>query len=162
MIEAISRHFRLETWLNKFRPAKAPAKPAEAAAPAAASAASVPAVESTGAQVKFPEMIEELKKFKIKQSRFDGPKYFEWVVDTSELAKMFPVLERFLGPSFKFGGSDGQKIKEFIDKFGGVRQGQGLFFSQSDSAIFYAMIWPWSDNVSATLRIEQIPDKKII
>ena len=106
--------------------------------------------------MNFNALLKELKKLEFREKRFDSPDYLELVFTVSQLPELSPLLEGHFGRPFK---AAGEKLRggswEFLEKYGGVRQDQTLYFVEEKGAVFYAMLWPWSDRANVTAKIAE-------
>lgn len=100
----------------------------------------------------FIDLIKELKNVVFSHLRIDRDNYFEAVVAKNELLKVTACLEKFfvspILPSQLPSAS-----KKTLKQFGGIMQGQTLYFKNYDSDNVIAMLWPWSDGVHTTVKI---------
>lgn len=106
----------------------------------------------------FPQLLEEAKKTPWKEIRFDQADYLEFVIPTEHLSKVQAVLELFFGkPTKRPGEPLPEEIRDSMEKFGGVRNDQYLYLLEKDGSINYAMLWPWGDRESITVKIFTLP-----
>lgn len=105
----------------------------------------------------FPGLLEEARTLRFKEKRFDTNEFLEFVIAVSALKMLTPILDKHFGPPFKPAGKalTEPSAKEFLENFGGIRNDQTLYFLEADDFIYYAMIWPWSDGASVTIKIAQ-------
>jgi len=105
----------------------------------------------------FEDMIEGVKKCPITIIRTDSENYLEVVVRVDKLDLFYPVLEDFFGKISKPAGEDPHaSAEQLTNDFGGVRRDQTLYDREVDGVMHLAMIWPWMDNVSATIKIYRL------
>lgn len=93
-----------------------------------------------------------------KELRTATATYLEGVLLREHLPACEALLAATLGPPVKPMGQAPQlehSVKGAIDKLGGVRQDQGLFFQPGDDGqALYALLWPWgSDANRVTLKV---------
>lgn len=109
----------------------------------------------------FAKMCEEVKTLQFREKRFDSPDFFEFVIRKEQVQKLDPILRRYFGPPFKPAGEPLQgEPAEFLERVGGIRRDQTLYFLESADKIFYTMIWPWGDRVNVTVKMAQCPRSK--
>lgn len=104
--------------------------------------------------MQLAEIRKELKDISFIMVREETRDYFEAVILKSELAKLTPKLEKFLGQRI---WPSNNKLSDVIEisirEFGGVMAGQELYFYQRDNETVFAMLWPWSNGTHVTLKI---------
>lgn len=104
--------------------------------------------------MQFDEIKRGLEGVVFAELRNEGENYFEAVLVRDELAKLTAGLERLFGPAVW--PSDNKLIpqaQEAVKEFGGIRQGQVLYFWNDGKDIIFAMLWPWQDGYRTTLKI---------
>jgi hypothetical protein len=105
----------------------------------------------------FGKIRDHIKNFKLDISRADNDVYFEVVIRKEVLAEVIGALEDFFGTAAWPSGSrlsvDAEKI---IKNFGGIREGQTLFFADKGGVRMFAMLWPWQDGERITIKIGKI------
>lgn len=104
----------------------------------------------------FPELICELKKIPLDETRKEVDGYFECVIRAKELARIYPVLEKYFGLPFKPPGVDPTKeAKKHAKDLGGILKQQTLYYVENKGLSNCAMIWPWNDDACATVKLAQ-------
>lgn len=102
----------------------------------------------------FSELAAEIKKLPPDELRSDSAQLFECVFDTKSSGKLTAALEGFFGTALKPAGqSPTKELKACSDQFGGVRDNQTLYFAEREGISYCALIWPWSDETKATLKV---------
>jgi len=100
------------------------------------------------------EVKKEMKSVGLTEVRIDTADYFEAVLTKEVLAALSLKLEKIFGaaqyPSSKSLPDD---IVAMTQKFGGVREGQTLYFTKENGLSKLAMLWPWQDGQHLTLKI---------
>ena len=106
----------------------------------------------------FSELLDRLKVLPLKENRFSLKNFLEVTFNTGQEPAILEALTAFFGPPFKPAGKVMQDDDsfDFIGKFGGIRLKQTLFFKKEGEITYYAMLWPWSDQTTITLKVEQI------
>ena len=101
----------------------------------------------------FAELRQKLQSLHIKEFRFDLEDYLEFVVQTPNLVQVKKILELYFGRAVDPEAQASEEAIRFVEKFGGIRANQTLFYSSHSAATEYAMIWPWSDGTQASVKI---------
>jgi len=91
--------------------------------------------------------------------------YEEIVLFSKDLAAWNEILTEKLGPpliskeEYEIVNESEDVKKSQIDlalesaeKFGGIAEGQTLYYGICDSTVILILIWPWQDNVKVTLK----------
>lgn len=103
--------------------------------------------------MQFEELKKEIRDFGIKTVRTDENNYFEAVVTKDRLGELSQKLESEFGrPVWPSPDKLSDKAFEIVENFGGIREGQTLYFFQEKGFYIFAMLWPWSDGVNITLK----------
>src|SRR3989338_7282215 len=106
----------------------------------------------------FKELVQELKKLPLEETRNDSEEGFEFVIKKSAFKKLDPLLQSFFGKVFKDAGAKpDQEAANLTAPYGGIYENQTLYVKKDATGFFLAMIWPWGDGVLATVKI--IPHK---
>lgn len=102
----------------------------------------------------FEELIADIHKVKIEETRTSSNNFFEAVLVQDELVGLIVVLEKFFGqPAWPSKKRLPVNIKNHIREFGGIMPGQTLYFCSNDDSTVIAMLWPWTDRQHTTLKI---------
>ena len=93
-----------------------------------------------------------------KELRTATDTYLEGVILREHLPACEALLAAGLGPAAKLFGQPpklDRTVKAAVEKLGGVRQDQGLYFKPgADGQGMYALLWPWgSDANRVTLKV---------
>jgi len=98
--------------------------------------------------------LESLKKFPFEEIRKQNPEHFEGVFLTSHSDELNAILSAFFGPPIKASGEkpSGEQ-KNMTDAYGGIMKNQTLYAASHEGQSYVAMIWPWSDNTKATVKV---------
>jgi hypothetical protein len=101
----------------------------------------------------FIQLKIALKNFGLDTLRTESDYYMEAVIKKDKLTELHSKLFEYLGsiawPSDKPIPSHIQKI---ADNYGGVRDGQTLYYSQEEKEVVFALLWPWSDGEHITIK----------
>lgn len=102
----------------------------------------------------FSELAAQIKKLPPDELRSDSAELLECVFNTKSSGKLTAALEGFFGMALKPAGQNPTKeVKACSDQFGGVRNNQTLYYRTAEGASYCALIWPWSDETKATLKV---------
>ncbi len=102
----------------------------------------------------YPELLAAVKKIKLEQTRVEEDEALECVVRQERLKELAEILERFFGAAFKpTGKAPSREAQNCTADFGGIFENQTLYYLKKDNAAYYAMLWPWNDGVSVTVKI---------
>ena len=116
--------------------------------------------------MNFREFLDEVQKIKSDEVRSRTESSLELVVSKKNLEVIIPVLEAYFGHALKpEGDRPSEESDRYSKPYGGVRQGQTLYFQKDEKGFAIAMLWPWGNGLSVTVkiirgRIEEIPGKK--
>ncbi len=103
--------------------------------------------------MNFTELLEEVRKLKFQETRADRTDYFEGVVKADLIPDLNVVLQDYFGKAAKPANQSPQgKDKEISSAYGGIQKNQTLYWSD-ERAGEVAMLWPWGDGASVTLKI---------
>ena len=102
----------------------------------------------------YQTFLAELKTIPCQELRSEKPEFFEMVVKKDVLDQITAILERFFGPAMKPAGKDpSAEARKKAVTCGGIRKEQTLYFAEKDGYAFIAALWPWSNEISITLKI---------
>lgn len=97
---------------------------------------------------------EEINKFILKEVRGSSAQTFEFIISANYLDDLHKTLEGFFGPPLKPSErKPTRQEKNQADPYGGIRIGQTLFYRAEGNAFSIALIWPWGNGESATVKI---------
>lgn len=107
--------------------------------------------------MEFIEIKADMKNLDFDMTRNDSDDYFEAVIKKSNLAKLVEVLEKKFGlPAWPSRNKLSKDIEMIVKKFGGLRNGQTLYFLMKEGRSLFAMLWPWQDNERVTVKIGRV------
>ena len=105
----------------------------------------------------FVDLRKSIDPLRKKEYRFDLGDYLEFVISAADIDLVTAVLEQFFGrPAKPVGAWPSEELASSVEKFGGIRPDQTLYLYQQNGTLCYAMIWPWADKNSATVRISNV------
>lgn len=108
-------------------------------------------------EMEFDKLKTEIKNVGFDMTRSDNEDYFEAVIKKARLEELARVLESNFGPPawpsrLKLSKEAGNALKNF----GGIRNGQTLYFSNNGAHQIFAMLWPWQDNERVTIKMGKV------
>ena len=102
----------------------------------------------------FSSFLETVKEIQCQEKRTLTADYVEVVVTKANWESMAKVLETFFGLPLKPEGQKPSRDAENCAKaYGGVRQNQTLYFQKNETGSYAALLWPWGNGTSVTLKI---------
>ena len=102
----------------------------------------------------FAELLQEVKKLPFEEKRVESRLYLEFVMQVDILDKLHPILKRYFGHAMKSAGEKvHQEAFDCMEYFGGIRSDQTLYYAERDGFFDYAVVWPWADQSSVTVKI---------
>lgn len=102
----------------------------------------------------FEELLEKFRNIKCEETRAHQDHYCEVVVSTATLPSAVSILQSYFGSPLKPAGTKPSKEAEsHANPYGGVMGNQTLYFHQSETTRELALLWPWENGTSVTLKI---------
>lgn len=102
----------------------------------------------------FEQLIEKIRGISLQEIRSMEAHYVEVVAAKSEMARIAPALESFFGLPVKPEGKDpSADAKKAAEPYGGIWKNQTMYFLQNGEGKSAAMLWPWGDGETVTLKI---------
>jgi len=102
----------------------------------------------------WDEMASAVKKAKLIEMRGQKEKYLEVVVAVADLAPVTDLFNAYFGAPFKaMGERPSAEADGYAGPFGGVQTGQMLYIRKAESCVHGALLWPWGDGTSVTVKI---------
>ena len=100
------------------------------------------------------DLIQNLKQIPISEVRTETADRFECVLENNNLKSLIPKLDEFFGlPKKPAGTKASGEIADLASDFGGVLHNQTLYYTVKNGTTHLAMIWPWSDGTTSTVKI---------
>jgi hypothetical protein len=107
-----------------------------------------------GLLMTWDELACEVKKAKLIEMRGQKDKYLEVVVAVADLKPMTDLFDSYFGSPLKPEGERASaEAARYADPFGGVQMRQILYVREIEKAVHGALLWPWADGVSVTVKI---------
>lgn len=102
----------------------------------------------------FSELKKQVQGISFGEIRVDADNCFEAVTTTKDMGTLTSLIEQFLGPPvFPSLTPLSSAMQTAIQNYGGISNGQTLYYlCQGNSAVF-AMFWPWGDKFHVTLKL---------
>jgi len=102
----------------------------------------------------FEELLKDVARIKCDEKRSMTADCCEVVVSTGESKKLNEVLSSYFGPPQKMrGGNFSSEARQHAELYGGVRSGQTMYFRKLETGLELALLWPWSNGMSLTVKI---------
>lgn len=106
----------------------------------------------------FDDLLAALGKMKCEENRAHQDHYCEVVVSAAVLPSAISLLEAYFGLPLKpAGAKPSREAASHADRYGGVMGNQTLYFRQSENTRELALLWPWANGTSVTLKIIRRP-----
>jgi len=107
--------------------------------------------------MEFERLKTSIKSVGFESARKENDAYLELVIIRKQLSNLLVTLDGFFGSSvWPSGNALTPEIQEVIKDFGGIMQGQTLYFWHNGSAFIFAMLWPWQDGEHITLKLAKL------
>jgi hypothetical protein len=107
----------------------------------------IPATERV---MQFQELKTTVKDIGVETSRHEDDNYLEVVIVKDKLTELIVRLDRVFGSAQERPSS---RAKDVIKGFGGIIEGQILYFLHEGDSFIFAMLWPWQDGEHITLKM---------
>ncbi|MDD5060378.1 MAG: hypothetical protein PHY35_04575 [Candidatus Omnitrophica bacterium] len=102
----------------------------------------------------FSSIKNNLKALNFESIRQETNNYLEAVIVQQEIEKLnFCLKNIFADPVFPANESLEEGLQKTVDSFGGIMQGQTLYFKNIGANNVFAMLWPWRDGIHTTVKI---------
>ncbi|MBW1703262.1 MAG: hypothetical protein JRJ50_14325 [Deltaproteobacteria bacterium] len=95
--------------------------------------------------MNYNEFLERIKELDFEELREDQPEYMEFVIATNHLNRLSSILESYYGAAYA--SPEEQPSKQ--------RKGQTLYYLKSGEVFHCALLWPWGDRKSTTIKFFQ-------
>ena len=102
----------------------------------------------------FDKIKNDIKNTPLESVRVDNEVYLEAVVRVGALGEIVRLIENSIGkPAWPSKAKLGRDARALTDKFGGLRNGQTLFYLNEGGVSIFAMLWPWQDGERVTIKL---------
>ena len=102
--------------------------------------------------MKLEDIVDGELSNSVTEIRQNSLNYEEIVFLTKDMSAWDKVLTEKLGPPVNSEKKNGSTALDLADTYGGIRNGQTLYFGTYESMQILIMIWPWQDNKHITLK----------
>jgi hypothetical protein len=110
----------------------------------------------------YNEFLKQIKELEFKELREDQPEYMEFVITTDYLESLSSILESYYGDAYASPEKRPSKqAQKYADPYGGIRKGQTLYYLNREDIFYCALLWPWGDGKTTTVKIFQGENKSI-
>jgi len=110
--------------------------------------------------MNYNEFLEQIKVLEIKELREEQPEHMEFVIGTNHLNRLSSILESYYGAAYASSEEQPSKqAQKYADPYGGIRKSQTLYCLQSGEVFHCALLWPWGDGKSITIKMFQGENK---
>ena len=104
--------------------------------------------------MQFLELKEQVKSIGFDELRQEQDNYFEAVVVKDKIKELMDQMRGFFGaPTWPSQGKLSLEIEDQIRDYGGITEGQTLYFLERQEGNIFAMLWPWADGEHTTVKI---------
>ena len=104
--------------------------------------------------MNFSELLEQIQKIQYQEKRPHTADYIEVVVAKPHWEAMDQVVQSCFGAPLKPPGQNPSHDAEgYAKSYGGVRRDQTLYFQKNETGSYAALLWPWGNGTSVTLKI---------
>ena len=102
----------------------------------------------------YSQLLKKIEEIPVSEWRVDSVNLKEFVVKSDFLTELQAAFENFFGMNSKVQG----KNFSFTDKkraafLGGIRENQTLYYIEKEGYAYCAMLWPWSNGLSYTVKL---------
>ena len=106
--------------------------------------------------ISFQQLCDQLSQLKLDEVRFNLDDYMEFVVQANAIDQVKIVLELYFGHEIDLGNqTTAREAVVFVERWGGIRSDQTLYYRSDPDSTDYAMIWPWGDRKRASVKVAQ-------
>jgi len=100
------------------------------------------------------EILKKCSMLEVVTERSNSNGYVELVIYKKEMELWSDIISGILGAAVKPAGASPTKEDLSLTKeYGGIRDGQTLFYCKFDEVPIVAMFWPWGNGEYVTLRM---------
>jgi hypothetical protein len=104
--------------------------------------------------MNFPELLSEVDRLKCAEKRAKTDCYLEAVVTQTECQPLAAILGVYFGTPLKPAGAmPSGDAGRYSKPYGGVRRDQTMYYRKSEGFTDVALLWPWGDGNSVTVKI---------
>jgi hypothetical protein len=104
--------------------------------------------------MSFEEFLAAAQKNPIDQTRTWKEDYAEVVITKDALGPFTSLFDSYFGRPLKPAGKPSSKdAANYSEAYGGIEKNQTLYFRKNENGQELAMLWPWADGASITVKM---------
>jgi hypothetical protein len=104
--------------------------------------------------VTFEDLLEKIQNIPCSEKRVREPNYYEGVFAQPNMLQVHTALEACFGPPLKPEGKPPtSEATQYSKAYGGVQGNQVLYYRKCPQGDEMAMLWPWGNGASVTLKM---------
>lgn len=104
--------------------------------------------------MSYEELIQNVLKAPLQEMRTQTDAFVEVVLTLQNIETLEPELINFFGAPVKPAGKEPtREIRNSAESYGGIWKNQTMYLTARDNIACAAMLWPWSDGETVTLKI---------
>ncbi len=104
----------------------------------------------------YNEFLKQIKTLEFQELREDRPEYIEFVIATDYMANLTSMLESYYGPAYSPPEkTPSEQAQEYAGPYGGIQEGQTLYYLDCGDFFHCALLWPWGNGKSTTIKLFQ-------
>jgi len=104
----------------------------------------------------YNEFLKQIKQLEFQELREDRPEYIEFVMATDYMPSLTSILESYYGTAYSPPGKEpSEQAQKYADPYGGIEEGQTLYYLDCGDCFHCALLWPWGNGESTTIKIFQ-------
>jgi hypothetical protein len=110
----------------------------------------------------YNEFLKQVKTLEFQELREDRPEYIEFVIATDYMPNLTSVLESYYGAGYSPPEKNPpEQAQKYADLYGGIQEGQTLYYLDCDDIFHCALLWPWGNGQSTTIKLFQGGKKQV-
>jgi len=111
--------------------------------------------------MKYEDLIQSVLTAPLQEMRTQTETFVEVVMTVQNAGSLEPVLTDFFGAAVKPAGKEPtREIRDSAESYGGIWKNQTMYLTAQDNIACAAMLWPWSDGETVTLKLFRSRPKK--
>ncbi len=104
----------------------------------------------------YNEFLKQVKRLEFQELREDRPGYLEFVIATDYMSSLNSILESYYGAAYSPPEKEPPKhAQKYAEPYGGIQEGQTLYYLDSGDYFHCALLWPWGNGKSTTIKLFQ-------
>lgn len=102
----------------------------------------------------FEELLQRIQEVPCAEKRTSQPDYLEVVFAQTNMPQVHSALAACFGPPLKpEGKAPSAEATQHSKNYGGVQSNQVLYYRKSLTGDEMALLWPWGNGLSVTLKM---------